>query len=92
VLLSEAQGAVLGPVVSATVTILDNDPGVQFSVLEAWAHEDLEVIELKVLRGRDEETAPFTIDVSFTAQSARNGIDFLGKNTRLHFDRLRFIL
>jgi hypothetical protein len=59
-------GAVLGTPRIATVTILDNDPGIGFQRNFVYAHEDQGGALLTVLRGNDQLLAPFQVEYAIT--------------------------
>jgi dienelactone hydrolase len=82
--LSNATGSSLGALMSTTVTIADNDQGVQFTTRQVWAHEDLEAVILKVLRGSDTVDA-FTVDYTFTDITAKLNEDYFATNGTLYF-------
>jgi hypothetical protein len=55
-------GGVLVSPKTATVTIMDNDPGVQFEFDRYWVQETDGSVTVKVLRGNDQALSPFTVD------------------------------
>ncbi len=83
--LSNATGEALGLPTQATVTITDNDAGVRFQTSQVWAHEDLELVELRVLRGGDPASDAFSVDYSFSDLTATAGADFEGTSGTLTF-------
>lgn len=83
--LSDATGDVLGPRIQASLTIVDNDSGVRFSTSQVWAHEDLEWVELRVLRGGDPLSDAFTVDYTLSEVTAAAGVDFEGTGGTVAF-------
>ncbi len=69
-------GGVLGSPKTITVTILDNDPGVQFEVSQYWVEENAGALTVKVLRGNDVDLPPFTVDFATTDWSGIAGQDY----------------
>lgn len=69
-------GGVLGSNRTATVTILDNDPGVQFEFSKYWIRENDGVLAVKVLRGGDSVLSTFTVDYATTNWTAMAGEDY----------------
>ena len=55
-------GGVLGSANMATVTILDNDPRVQFDFGKYWVQETDGALSVNVLRGNDVQLDAFTVD------------------------------
>ena len=55
-------GGVLGAQKMVMVTIVDNDPGVQFEFDKYWVREDAGALTVKVLRGNDVDHPPFAVD------------------------------
>lgn len=82
--LSNVTGSGLGSRVSATVTIVDNDQGVQFSTREVWGHEDQGRVELKVRRGSDSRE-PMTVDYIMNDITAKSGEDYSSAHGTLRF-------
>ena len=78
-------GGILGTPRSVTVTILDNDPGVQFEFSNYWASEDEGSLSVNVQRGRDADTEPFTVDYAITAGTALAGQDYVDTQGTLTF-------
>ena len=83
--LTNAIGQVLGGPTSATITILDNDPGVQFESSQYWVRENEGALTVKVLRGNDVEFPPFTIDYTTTNLTATAGQDYVATTGTLAF-------
>jgi dienelactone hydrolase len=75
----------LGSQRTATVTILDNDPGVQFTQNQLWVHEDEGVIQLTVTRGNDQLLDAFTVDYTTTNGTAMVGSDYTETKGTLAF-------
>jgi hypothetical protein len=99
---SPTGGSVLGTSRTATVTIEDNDPGVQFTLpqggwftsVDHWVHENEGVVQVAVTRGNDQLLDPFTVQYSITDLTATAGADYLPPNGVLEFgagEMLRFI-
>jgi hypothetical protein len=80
-----SNGTVLGAVVTATVTIRANDPGVGFAPNHVYAHEDQAGAWLNARRGNDGVLGAFTVDYIFKDGTASNGVDYLGTNGTLVF-------
>jgi len=76
--LTNATGDVLGLRSSATVTITDNDPGIEFEVNQLWVHEDQGGLRVNVSRGNDARLDPFTVQYTVvTNLTAKAGEDFM---------------
>lgn len=69
-------GAVLGTNRSATVTILDSDPGLGFATNSYAAWEKFPWVEVQVLRGSDEWLGAFTVDYATSDSTAHAGVDY----------------
>jgi hypothetical protein len=69
-------GGVLGSQKTATVTIVDNDPGVQLEFSQYWIQENEGALTVKVLRGNDVDLPPFTVDYANTNLTATAGQDY----------------
>jgi dienelactone hydrolase len=74
--LTNATGQVLGSPTSATITILDNDPGIQFESSQYWVRENDGALTVRILRGNDVAFPPFTIDYATTNLTATAGQDY----------------
>jgi hypothetical protein len=83
--LSNAINQVLGPLKTATVWILDNDPGVQFEFNQYWVQESEVARTVKVFRGNDMALDPFTVDYATADLRATNGVDYTAANGTLAF-------
>ncbi|MFO1497576.1 MAG: Calx-beta domain-containing protein [Verrucomicrobiota bacterium] len=57
-------GGVLVAPKTAMVTIVNNDPGVQFEFDRYWVQETDGSVTVKVFRGNDQALSPFTVDYS----------------------------
>ncbi len=79
-----AEGA-LGTRSSATISILDNDPGVGFDQDLYSMSENEPVLKVRVLRGNDMELGPFTVDLSTTNSTATGAVDYVELLTTLAF-------
>lgn len=80
-----ASGAVLGPVANVAVSILDNDPGVGFEQNAYPIWENQGAVVINVLRGGDEQFAPFAVDYRTVDGTARAGIDYEAVSGTLAF-------
>ena len=78
-------GDVLGTRSTATITITDNDPGIEFAVNQFWVHEDQREVCLKVLRGNNGLLDLFTVQYTFIDGTAKAGEDYLAASGRLEF-------
>ncbi|MCX6926514.1 MAG: hypothetical protein NT154_25390, partial [Verrucomicrobia bacterium] len=86
VTLSNPTNQVLGVQKTATVTIVDNDAGVQFQPLnQYWVAESEGALTLTVVRGNDTNLAPCSVDYAFSNVTAINGVNYLGINGTLSF-------
>ncbi|MBI3417070.1 MAG: hypothetical protein HY043_17395, partial [Verrucomicrobia bacterium] len=83
--LSNATGDVLGTRFSARITIIDNDPGVQFTVNQLWVHEPEGAVQLTVMRGNDVQLDAFTVDYTTTNGTATAGSDYTETKGTLAF-------
>jgi hypothetical protein len=68
--LSNPTNQVLGTQKTATVTIFNNDPGVQFEFSQYWVQENEVALTVKVLRGNDVNLPLFTVDFATTNLTA----------------------
>jgi dienelactone hydrolase len=84
--LSNPTNQVLASPTTATVTIWDNDPGVQFvPVNQYWIAEDEGALTLIVTRGNDGNSDPITVDFVTSNMTAIAGADYLATNGTLSF-------
>jgi len=74
--LTNATGVVLGSLKTATITIVDNDPGVQFEYNKYWIRENEGLLTVKVLRGNDVDLPPFSVDYATSNLTAVAGEDY----------------
>ena len=84
VILGNPTNAVLGTRTNATVSITDNDVGVQFQFATYSVAEDAGAVLLGVLRG-DDGNLPVTVDFATTDLTATNGVDYTGITNTLSF-------
>jgi N-acetylneuraminic acid mutarotase len=86
VTLSNPTNQVLGAQKSATVTVRDNDAGVQFQPLNRyWIAENEAALVLTVVRGNDGSLGPFTVDFATSNLTATAGTDYTATNGTLAF-------
>jgi len=78
-------GAALGTPQSATVTIRDNDPGVQFTQNQLWVQEQEGSVLLTMTRGNDQLLDAFTVDYATTNGTAKAGSDYAETKGTLTF-------
>jgi len=78
-------GAQLGANRSATVTILDNDPGLGFATNSHSIRGKAQRLEVQVRRGSDEWLGPFTVDYATSNSTARAGVDYEAASGTLVF-------
>ena len=83
--LTHVVGTVLGGPMAATITIVDNDPGVQFEYNKYWVRENDGALAVRVLRGNDVELPPFTVDYATTNLTATAGEDYTEAKGTLEF-------
>ena len=84
VILSNPTNAVLGTRTNATVSITDNDAGVQFQFATYSVAEDAGAVLIGVVRG-DDGTLPVTVDLATTDLTATSGLDYTGITNTLSF-------
>ena len=84
VLLRNSINAVLGTPTTATVSITDNDVGVQFVFATYSVAEDAGAVLVGVVRG-DDGTLPVTVDLATTDLTATSGLDYAGTTNTLSF-------
>lgn len=78
-------GGVLGTPKTATVTILDNDPGVGFVTAKYFIHEDEVTLQVTVRRGNDQALGAFTVEFTTADGTALAGEDYVATNGTLAF-------
>jgi len=78
-------GGVLGSRMTATVTIVDNDPGVSLEHPKYGVSEQEPSLTVRVLRGNDLELRPLTVDLSTADLTATGGVDYVAIRTNLAF-------
>lgn len=78
-------GGVLGTPTTATVTILDNDPGAGFATAKYFIHEDEGALQVTVRRGNDRAMEPFTVDYATVDGTALAGEDYVATSGTLAF-------
>ncbi|MCL4179113.1 MAG: hypothetical protein KJ072_15395 [Verrucomicrobia bacterium] len=83
--LTNAPAGMLGAAKTATITLVDNDPGVQFEFKREWVHETDGAVEVKVIRGNDGGLGPFTVDYATTAGTAQAGVHYVETAGTLSF-------
>jgi len=84
VLSNPTDGAELGPRKVATVSITDNDQGLQLELSGYAANEDTGEVVVRVLR-RDDGDVTVTVDYATAAVSAVPGVDYLETQGTLEF-------
>jgi len=65
-----------GESAAATITIADNDPGVQFEYNKFWVRESDSGLTVEVSRGNDVELGAFTVDYATANLTATAGEDY----------------
>jgi len=78
-------GAVLGLRATATVAILDNDPGLGFEFSSNPVLENAGTVILAVLRGNDLALGPLTVDYATSNLTAQAGQDYQAVSGALAF-------
>ena len=84
VILSNPTDAVLGTRTNATVSITDNDVGMQFEFATYSVAEDAGAVLIGVVRG-DDGILPVTVDLATTDLTATSGLDYTGITNTLAF-------
>jgi len=84
VTLSNPTNAVVGTPAVATVSIADNDPGLQFESASYSVAEDAGFVLIGVLRG-DDGTNVVTVDFATSNLTATNGLDYVATNGTFSF-------
>jgi polyhydroxybutyrate depolymerase len=80
-------GAVLGSPITATVAILNRDPGVGFELSSYSVWENAGAVTLTVLRGNDAALGPITVDYATSDLSAGAGRDYMAVSGTLAFNQ-----
>jgi dienelactone hydrolase len=83
--LANGTGVGLGSPRTATITILDNDPGVQFTANLLWVQETEGAVQLTVTRGNGLQLDSFTLDYATTNGTATAGSDYTETKGTLAF-------
>jgi dienelactone hydrolase len=88
--LSNPTGITLGFPTNATVTIVDNDPGIRFQLDHYWSStylpmESAGLQTVKVVRGNDRNLDPFTVSFATSDGTAKAGQDYTATNGTLSF-------
>ena len=84
VVLSNPTNAVLSTRTNATVSITDNDVGVQFQSAAYSVTENGGEVLIGIVRG-DDGMLPVTVDLATTDLTATSGLDYVGNNYTLSF-------
>ena len=84
VLSNPSQGTTLGTRTNATVSISDNDLGVQFTSPTNSVSESAGVAQVAIIRTEDGGNA-VTVDILSTDLTAREGVDYVGISNRVTF-------
>ncbi|PYJ83093.1 MAG: hypothetical protein DME22_16630 [Verrucomicrobia bacterium] len=80
-------GAALGSRTTATVSIVDNDPGVGFELGSYSVWENAGTIAVTVLRGNDVALGPITVDYATSNLTATAGQDYQAVSGTLAFNQ-----
>ncbi|MCP5521738.1 MAG: hypothetical protein H7A46_09335 [Verrucomicrobiales bacterium] len=84
-LLSPSEGSEVGTPGFTTITLKDNDPGVQFTWKHFWGYEANEQLTAIVERGNDVDLSPFTVHYATGDLTARAGQDYAATTATLAF-------
>ena len=84
VILSNPTNSVLGTRTNATVSITDNDVGVQFQFATYSVAEDAGAVWIGIVRG-DDGILPVTVDYFTTDLTTTSGLDYIGITNTLSF-------
>src|SRR5262245_4096949 len=84
VILSNPTNAGQGTLLTNTVSITDNDTGVQFLLAGSSVAEDAGVVQFGVVRC-DDGTLPVTVNLATTDLTATSGLDYTGMTNTLSF-------
>lgn len=80
-------GAVLGSPKTATVAILDSDPGIGFELASYSVWENAGAITVTVLRGKGVALGPITVDYATSDLFAKAGQDYQAVSGTLAFEQ-----
>jgi dienelactone hydrolase len=83
--LADAIGVSLGTQKSATITLKDNDPGVQFATATYYIQESENAMRATVRRGNDMALGSFTVNYSTVDGTAVAGQDYVATSGTLSF-------
>jgi len=83
--LTNATGTVLGTRKAAILTIVDNDPGVQFEFNEYGVQENEGALTVRVMRGNDGVLDAFMVDYATSDQQSTAGQDYTETKGTLEF-------
>jgi len=78
VTLANPTGGTVGSQKTATVTILDNDPGFQFDSASYAVAEDAGGVRIGLLRGTDDTNSTVTVDFATSDLTASDRLDYTG--------------
>lgn len=78
-------GGVLASRKAVTVTITDNDPGMQFEFSNYWVGEDEGTVTINLQRGRDADAETFTVDYATAFGTALPSQDYVETRGTLNF-------
>jgi poly(3-hydroxybutyrate) depolymerase len=84
VTLSNPTGGTLGSTKTTTITIVDNDPGLQFESATYSVAEDAGAVLINVTRGDDTNSAA-AVNYATSDLTATNGVDYTGTTNTLSF-------
>jgi len=84
-LIRPSPGDSLGPLKGGTITLKDNDPGVQFARKFFWVHEVDGELTLTVERGNDVDLSAFTVEYTTSDLTATAGQDYTPITGTLEF-------
>jgi hypothetical protein len=85
ILTNATGGVILQTLKKATISIRDNDSGVQFEFKQCWASENDAEVTIKVLRGSDIDLSAFTVDFITSDLTAIAGKNYPKSNGTLQF-------
>ncbi|KAB2671406.1 MAG: hypothetical protein DVB31_04815 [Verrucomicrobia bacterium] len=78
-------GALLGNRRTATITIIDDDPGIGFAESTRTAWQNWDSVTVGILRGNSRSLGPVRVDYATMDGSARAGIDYTAISGTLEF-------